>query len=203
MFRSYSETSTKETIDLIIRLAYIAELKEWDNRTHLERIRRYTYAIVSEMGMTQQDIDVITNASMLHDIGKSQLPDTLLGKTGNFNKEEWAVVEAHTSYGATILGGSTSPILQTAEIIALTHHERWNGTGYPRKLKREEIPMTGRIVAVADVFDALITPRPYKQPVDPANGLKVIQEASGTLFDPLIVQIFSDKFNDIMRGISG
>jgi putative two-component system response regulator len=203
MFRSFSESSTKETIDLIIRLAYIAELKEWDNRTHLERIRRYTYAIVSEMGMTQQDVDVITMASMLHDIGKSQLPDALLGKTGNFDKEEWAVVEAHTSYGATILSGSSSPILQTAEIIALTHHERWNGTGYPGKLKKDEIPMTGRIVAVADVFDALTTPRPYKQPVDPANGLKVIQEASGTLFDPLIVQIFSEKFNDIMRGVSG
>lgn len=203
MFRSFSESSTKETIDLIVRIAYIAELKEWDNRAHLERIRRYTYAIVSELGMTQQDVDVITIASMLHDVGKSQLPEALLGKTGNFEKEEWAVVEAHTTFGATILGGSSSPILQTAELIALTHHERWDGSGYPRKLKKEEIPMTGRIIAVVDVFDALTTPRPYKQPVTHANGLKVIQEASGTLFDPLVVQIFSEKFNDIMRGIPG
>lgn len=198
MFRSAFESS-KDSLDFIFRMAYIAEIKEWDNRSHLERIRRYCYLIASELEMTQQDIETISTAGMLHDIGKVQTPENLLSKQGEFTKAEWEVMEAHAVNGANILAGASSPILQAAEIIAYTHHERWDGSGYPRGLRGEEIPMTGRIVALADVYDALTTARPYKEAIDTREGLKIIQDSSGILFDPRLVDIFTKKFNDILR----
>ncbi len=202
MFRSYTESSSKELSDFIVRMAYMAEIKEWDNRPHLGRIRRYAYAVAAGLEMTQAEIEAISLASQLHDIGKSQLPEKLLGKTGQFDRAEWKITEEHTLHGARILAGSVSPLLQMAEIIALTHHERWDGSGYPRGLKGEEIPLTGRIVALVDVYDALTTPRPYKEPLDNIEGLQIIQQASGTLFDPQLVSIFTRKFAEILRAKS-
>ncbi len=201
MFRSAADNFSREDYEYILHMAYIAEMKEWDNRPHLERIRRFCFAMASGLGMSHPDVDVFVNASLLHDVGKVMLPDDLLRKTGHFDQMEWKIVEAHTTHGADILAGSSSPVLQAAEIIAYTHHERWDGSGYPRGLKGEKIPMTGRIVALADVFDALTTRRTYKEPVDYEKGLEIIQGASGSLFDPQLVRIFSDKFNDILRAL--
>ena len=198
---SQATNISKDLFDLLTRAAYLAEVKEWDNHAHIERIRKYTFSIASGTELSLQDAEVIAVASMLHDIGKGQMPEALLSKPGHFEQHEWVAVEAHTINGAQILSGSTSHILQIAETIALTHHERWDGSGYPHGLKGETIPLPGRIVALADVFDALTSPRPYKEPVDYATGLQMIREASGKLFDPELVRIFSSKFTDIIRSI--
>lgn len=201
MALSPANSLNKDLLDLILRAAYLAEIKEWDNRAHLERIRKYTFSIASGTELALQDAEAIAVASMLHDFGKGQMPEALLSKPGHFEQHEWQTVEAHTLNGALILSGSTSHILQIAETIALTHHERWDGSGYPHGLKGEEIPLPGRIVALADVFDALTTPRLYKSPVDTQTGLQMVQQASGTLFDPYIVKIFTSKFQDIIRSV--
>ncbi|MEJ5201635.1 MAG: HD domain-containing phosphohydrolase, partial [Anaerolineales bacterium] len=189
----------KDFQDFLIRMAYIAEAKEWDNRSHIERIRRFTAILCDAMNMLPQDVETVSYASMLHDIGKTLIPDELLKKAGKFEQQDWGIVEQHTIHGAQILHGSNSLILQNAEIIALTHHERWDGSGYPKGLKGEEIPLSGQICAIADVFDALTTPRPYKQAIDDDEGLRIIQTASGKLFSPQLVSAFSSRFQEIQK----
>ncbi len=198
---SHASNISKDFFELITRTAYLAEVKEWDNHAHIERIRKYTFSIASGTELALQDAEVIAVAAMLHDIGKGQMPEALLSKPGHFEQHEWVEVEAHTINGAQILSGSSSHILQIAETIALTHHERWDGSGYPNGLKGKSIPLPGRIVALADVFDALTSLRPYKDPVDYSTGLQMIREAGGKLFDPDLVRIFSNKFADIIRSI--
>lgn len=199
MFRNFIENPQKDLQDFLLRMAYIAEIKEWDNRAHVERIRRYTAVLCDAMDMLQQDVETISYASMLHDIGKALTPDVLLRKAGKFDEKDWSIAEQHTIQGAQILHGSNSLILQNAEVIALTHHERWDGSGYPRHLKGDEIPLIGQICAIADVFDALTTPRPYKEAIDELEGLKIIQDAGGKLFSPQVVSAFSSRFQEIQK----
>ena len=201
MYRSQFDNISKDIIELIARMAYLAEIKEWDNRAHLERIRKYVSIILSGLDITQQDIEIIAVASILHDIGKGQMPDTLLSRSGQFDKNEWKIVESHTIQGAEILTGSSLPILQVAETICRSHHERWDGSGYPFRLKGEEIPLPGRVVALADVFDALTSKRSYKESVEYTIGLEMIKDSSGKLLDPDLVKIFTAKFPDIIRAI--
>ncbi len=201
MFRTQFDNISKDVIELITRMAYLAEIKEWDNRSHLERIRKYVSIILSGLDMLQQDLDIIANASMLHDIGKAQLPEILLSKSGQFDRDEWKIIESHTLKGAEMLAGSSVPILQVAESISRSHHERWDGSGYPFGLKGKEIPLPGRIVALADIFDALTTQRSYKESVEYSIGLEMIKDSSGKLLDPELVQIFSSKFTEILRSI--
>jgi putative two-component system response regulator len=135
----------------------------------------------------------------LHDIGKTMMPDQLLKDGGKYDDVEWSLIERHTLDGAKIFEGSTSPILQIAASIALTHHERWDGSGYPNQLKGEEIPLAGRICAIADVFDALTTARSYKLTISMEEALNLILESSGVLFDPALVWIFNDQFEEIKK----
>lgn len=199
MFKTTSDSVSKETLDFIFRMAYIAELKEWDNRLHLERIRRYSYIIANGLDLSQRETETTSIASLLHDVGKINIPDELLRKKGEYEGFEWELIEKHTVEGATILQGSPSLILKTAEIIALSHHERWDGSGYPRGLKGNEIPLSGRIYAVADVFDALTTPRLYKAAIDVSRGINMILDASSKLFDPLVVKAFEQKIGEIQK----
>jgi len=199
MFKTTSDSVSKETLDFIFRMAYIAELKEWDNRQHLERIRRYSYIIANGLDLSQRETETTSIASLLHDVGKINIPDELLRKKGEYEGFEWELIEKHTVEGATILQGSPSLILKTAEIIALSHHERWDGSGYPRGLKGNEIPLSGRIYAVADVFDALTTPRLYKAAIDVSRGINMILDASSKLFDPLVVKAFEQKIGEIQK----
>ncbi len=199
MFENYAKSSTREFLDVILRMANLAELKEWDNRTHLERIRRYCSIIGAEMGLTSYENGIISNACQLHDIGKSMLPDELLNKAGNYEPHEFKIIEQHTIYGAKILESTHSPTLQVAAAIALTHHERWDGSGYPNRLTREDIPVGGRICAVADVFDALTTKRSYKKTITNDEALAMIVNASNKLFDPAVVNAFKKHFDEICR----
>jgi putative two-component system response regulator len=198
MFKSFLDLNQQDLQDHIVLTAYIAELKEWDNRQHLERIRRYTLLLATGLNLQENEARLFSIAAQLHDIGKVYIPDSILEKTDDLDDHEWAISERHTLEGARLLRDSNSAILRTAEKIALTHHERWDGSGYPQGLKGEEIPLTGRICALADVFDALTTPRPYKKEIEPMDALKLIQASSGTLFDPALVDIFESKYDDVL-----
>lgn len=198
MFKNIFEFNQQDLQDHIVLTAYIAEIKEWDNRSHLERIRRYTALLANGMGLPENEVRLFSIAAQMHDVGKIYIPDSILKKTDNLDEHEWEISERHTLEGAKLLRNSSSVILKTAEIIAMTHHERWDGSGYPRGLKGEQIPLTGRICALADVFDALTTPRPYKNAIPPLEALQLIKDASGSLFDPRLVDIFESHFDEVL-----
>ena len=197
MFKSFLELNQQDVLDHLMLTAQIAEVAEWDNRPHLERIRRYTYILASGTDLGHNEATLFSFSSILHDVGKITIPASILHKTANLDPDEYKITEQHTLEGSRLLNGSGSPILQTGAVIARTHHERWDGSGYPEGLKGEAIPLSGRIVALADVFDALSTKRPYKTEIQPNKALNLIKESSGSLFDPKLVSIFIEKFEDI------
>jgi putative two-component system response regulator len=181
------EDSQLETLE---RLARAAEYRDDDTGRHTYRVGRNSALLARALGLTTAKVEMIGRAAPLHDIGKIGMPDDILLKPGNLTSNEFTVMKTHASLGASLLSGSQSELVQLAECIALTHHERWDGTGYPRELKEEAIPLEGRIVAIVDVFDALTHMRPYKQawPIDEA--LDEIKAQSGRHFDPLVVEAF-------------
>jgi putative two-component system response regulator len=195
----FSFDSHKELLDAVWRMAYIAEYREGGNMTHLERIRGYTQVLAHGLGLTQAEVQLISTACQLHDIGKVGLPEGILLQEGQYSEAELKNIKLHTTIGAEILSNSNSALLQAAETIALNHHERWDGSGYPNGISGEQIPLSARLCAVADVFDALTTPRPYKKEVSVEAALALIIGASGSLFDPQIVQVFKDEFQNILK----
>lgn len=196
MFKNFLDLSQQDVLDHLVLTAYLAEFAEWDNRSHLERIRRYTYILAKGMGVGHEQASLMSIAAMLHDIGKITIPVTILKKTANLEPAEYKITERHTVEGARLLHGSGSSILQAAAIIAQTHHERWDGSGYPEGLRGEEIPISGRIMALVDVFDSLTTWRPYKKEMYPDEAFELIKKSSGVLFDPKVVSILVGKIDD-------
>ncbi len=194
-----SDLLNNELLDAIRRMAYIAEYRKSNTLSHLERIRGYCYVIADGLGLSSTEAKLISFASQLHDIGEVALPDGLHNRAGQLNPYEWEQVKRHPIIGADLLKDSPSPLLQMGGIIALTHHERWDGSGYPRGLKGEDIPLGGRICTLADVFDALTTKRPYKAEISIEDALAIIQESNGQFFDPNIVRVFVDRIDDIKK----
>jgi putative two-component system response regulator len=186
------------SLDTIYRLSQAAEYKDEDTGAHIQRMSRYAAAIVREMGMDDKYVETILYASPMHDVGKIGIPDYILLKPGKLNPKEWETMKQHTFIGAKILSGSDAEFIKLAEIIALTHHEKWNGSGYPRGLKGLEIPLAGRAVAVADVFDALTSNRPYKNPFSLEKSFSIIKNERGKHFDPDIVDAFFAIENEIL-----
>jgi putative two-component system response regulator len=195
----YSIDSHKELFDAVWRMAYIAEYREGGNTTHLERIKGYTQVLGRGLGLTQIEVQIISTACQLHDIGKVGLPEGLLLQQGQYSEADLKKIKSHTTIGAAILSNSTSSLLQAGETIALNHHERWDGSGYPNGIDGEQIPLSARLCAIADVFDALTTPRPYKKEISVDDALRLIIGASASLFDPQIVQVFMDDFQNILK----
>lgn len=181
-------------IDTIHRLTLAAEFKDEDTGLHINRISHYTKALATELGMDKEFTESIFYASPMHDIGKVAIPDAILLKNGPLDKEEWAIMKTHPSVGARILEGSKSPYLVMATEIALGHHERWDGNGYPNGLQGDSIPLAARIMNIADQYDALRSKRPYKPPFDHAKTFAIITEGDGrTLpehFDPEVLAAF-------------
>lgn len=196
-----TEIANKELLDVVRRMALMAEYRQDGTSTtnHLERIRGYCQVIGRGLGLSSDEIEIVAYASQLHDIGLAAIPDNVLSKPGELSPYEWDLMKRHPLIGAEILQGALSVVLQVGETIALTHHERWDGSGYPGGLSEDEIPLSGRICALADVFDALTTKRPYKREIPLVDGLELIQESSGKLFDPQIVDVFSDHFDEILE----
>lgn len=181
------EASRFEVLD---RLALVAEYRDDETNDHARRIGRVSRMLAEGLGLDPSTIELLEPAAGLHDVGKIAISDMILRKPGRLTSAEFRVMQSHTTAGARILGRSRSPILQLAERIALTHHERWDGSGYPHGLAEDAIPHAGRVVSVADVFDALTHVRPYKPAWSVAEAAAEIAVGSGTQFDPAVVDVF-------------
>ncbi|MBM2828427.1 MAG: response regulator receiver modulated metal dependent phosphohydrolase [Actinobacteria bacterium] len=161
-------------LDTAQRLTLASEYRDVDTFNHVKRIGFYAEVLAREVGIATEEADILSHASRMHDIGKVGIPDSILLKQGELTRDEFEIIKTHTTIGARILKGSSSPYLQAAEVIALTHHERWDGSGYPQGLKGEKIPIGGRIVYLADVYDALRSKRPYKPSFEHENAVEML-----------------------------
>lgn len=179
------EAARLETLD---RLARAAEYRDDDTGQHTQRVGRVAGRLAEILGETEERVQLLRRAAPLHDIGKIGVPDAILLKPGRLTEQERMTMQEHTRIGAEILSGSRFPLLQLAEQIALIHHERWDGEGYPNGLAGDDIPLAGRIVAVADVFDSLTHERPYKGAWSVKDALKELQACAGSQFDPGVVE---------------
>jgi len=177
-------------LEIIKKLGRAAEYKDNDTGLHIERISKYAFHIAKGLGLEDNQADLVLQASPMHDIGKIGIPDEILKKPGKLSAEEWALVVKHPEIGADILGESKAPLLQAARIIALEHHERWDGGGYPNGLSGENIHLFARITAVADVFDALTSRRPYKEGWPVERAVEYLREQQNRHFDRKIVEVF-------------
>jgi putative two-component system response regulator len=183
-------------LELLRRLAQAAEFRDDETHEHTERVGELAESIGRELGLRADVLERLRLAAPLHDVGKIGVADSVLRKPGKLDPEEWIAMQWHTEMGARLLAGSESPVLQMGEEIALSHHEHWDGAGYPFGLCGEEIPRSGRIVAVADVFDALIHDRPYKQAWSRAAATAYIVGNRGRQFDPAVVDAFCRVIGD-------
>ncbi|MCP5018172.1 MAG: HD domain-containing protein [Ketobacter sp.] len=187
-------------VKLIECLGRAAEFKDNETGAHVMRISKMTGIVARGLGMTAHDVELVEQASPMHDIGKIGIPDRVLLKPGKLSGDEWTTMQTHSSLGAHILrdDDNDSELLKVAAEIALNHHERWDGTGYPNRLKGEEIPLFTRITSVCDVFDALTSRRPYKEPWSTEEAIKFMDDQSGGAFDPVIVECFKSQLHKIM-----
>jgi len=177
-------------LEVLDRLALAGEYRDDDTQQHAWRIGRSSALMAAELGLGREQAELIGRAAPLHDIGKLGVSDAILRKPGPLSEEDFECVKRHAAIGAEILAGSSSALLQMAQIIALSHHERWDGSGYPNGLAGEAIPLPGRIAAVADVFDALTHERPYKHAWEVDEAVAEIRRGSGSQFDPAVVEAF-------------
>lgn len=184
--------------ETIIRLSKAAEYRDPETGAHILRMANYSHVIGRNLGLSETDQTLLLDAAPMHDIGKVGTPDHILLKPGRLDPEEMDIMRQHAAIGYEILKGSPSPLLQKAAIIALSHHEKVDGSGYPGGLKGEDIPIDGRIVAVADVFDALTSERPYKKAWPVEDAVKFMHENSGSHFDPACIDAFFHNWDEIM-----
>lgn len=178
------------SLETIYRLSVASEYKDHETGEHIQRMSRYCAAIARHMGMDEGIVETILYAAPMHDLGKIGIPDAILLKPTKLDPVEWEIMKLHTVIGASILHGSDAAFISLGETIAHYHHEKWDGSGYPNRLKGMEIPIAGRIAAVADVFDALISKRPYKEAFSLSKALGIIGECRGNHFDPDVVDTF-------------
>ncbi|WP_428065071.1 HD domain-containing phosphohydrolase [Candidatus Avelusimicrobium facis] len=187
-------------LETIYRLAVTAEYRDQqDTRAHLKNISIISYLLALALGMSKKEAELIKNASPLHDIGKVALADNILLKPGRLTPEEFEIMKSHTIYGGRILEGAHSKVLQVAHKMSLYHHEKWNGTGYPKGLQGEDIPLEARIITVADVFDALCVSRVYKKAWKTDDAYLYILGESGKAFDPRIVAAFKKIYSSVRK----
>ncbi|MDL1969952.1 MAG: response regulator [Candidatus Desulfofervidaceae bacterium] len=189
----------KTQLEIVRRLGKAAEFRDDETGDHIIRTSKYVYVIAKALGLPEEECDLFYHAAPMHDIGKIGIPDVILLKPGKLTQEEFEIIKLHTLIGAEILSGTDLPLLEKAKETALTHHEKWDGTGYPRGLKGEEIPLSGRIMAIADVFDALTSKRVYKPPSKVEEALDFIKSQKNKHFDPEIVDAFLEVQNKILQ----
>jgi putative two-component system response regulator len=185
-------------LDSIHRLVLAAEYKDEDTGDHIIRIGRYSSLLAAQLGLPEKEVAKIGYAAPMHDIGKIGIPDQILLKPGRLTADEFEIMKTHTTIGAHILAQAKSEVIRCAQQIAISHHERWDGKGYPQGLGGDKIPLTGRIVALADTFDALTGRRPYKEPYPLEVTVDIMKKESGSQFDPELLDLFMENIDTIM-----
>ena len=188
--REANDELSNSHLYLVHSLARASEYKDNETGNHIIRVGKMARLLGESIGLDQQTLEFIEQAATMHDVGKIGIPDYVILKPGKFEPEEWEIMKTHSGIGAKILSEGDSPFLKMATEIALTHHEKWDGKGYPAGLKGENIPLTGRITAVVDVFDALLSKRPYDDPWEVDKAVEFIQKGAGSHFDPKLVEHF-------------
>jgi putative two-component system response regulator len=195
----------EDNIQLMEMLGTVVEYHNLESGNHIQRVRELSRLLAREMGLSEKEIDIVATASVLHDVGKVAITDTILLKPGKLTAEEFAVIETHTVRGSEMIESirdwQKNEYFICGHDISRSHHEKWNGTGYPDKLKGEEIPLSARIVALADVYDALASKRVYKEAFLPEKCYEIIISESGTHFDPACVEAFKRVSNEFERMI--
>ncbi len=185
-------------MDMLHKLVAASEFRDNETGAHIKRMTQYALCIGRRVGLGKEDLKLLELAAPMHDIGKVGIPDEILLKPGKLTAEEWAIMQRHAEIGANILSG-THELLRASRDIAWCHHEKWDGSGYPRGLKGEEIPLFARICALADVFDALTSERPYKSAWPVEDAIAFIQENSGSHFDPALVEAFTGGLREMLE----
>jgi putative two-component system response regulator len=186
-------------MQIIHRLGRAAEFRDNETGLHVVRMAHFSRLIAIAAGMSESLTETLFLAAPMHDVGKIGIPDNILLKPGKLDAPEWHVMKTHTTVGAEILGEHPDPLLSMARLVALSHHEKWDGSGYPHGLVGEAIPLVGRIVAIADVFDALTSERPYKLAWEISSAVEYILSGAGGHFDPYLTQCFSEALPQILE----
>jgi len=186
------------SLETIQKLSKASEHRDEYTGAHIKRMSRYSEAVARRIGLDENTVEDILYASSMHDLGKIGMPDSILMKTTKLEPEEWEIMKSHSAIGAAMLEGSDSDVIKMGRSIAQNHHEKWDGSGYPARLKGTEIPIAGRIAAIADVFDALTSIRPYKKPFSLEKAFEIIREGKGNHFDPDVVDAFFDVQDEII-----
>ena len=196
--RTANEELNASRLEVILRMGWLAESRDQDTADHISRVTRSCACLGRAIGLDERRCELLMNASAMHDVGKVGIPDQILRKKGRLEPEEMEVMKTHTRIGANVLRGSSHELMQMAAEIALSHHEKWDGSGYPNALCGEAIPLVGRIVAVCDVFDALMSERPYKPAWTTDSAIAEIERCSGAHFDAHLVSAFLGVMPDIL-----
>lgn len=197
MVRKRTDELQQTRMQVVQRLGMAAEFRDEETGNHILRMSHISELLARTIGWDDDDCELMLMASPMHDIGKIGIPDHILLKPGKFEPDEWEIMKTHATIGGKLLDGDDSGLMQMAREIALSHHEKWDGSGYPNGLAGEEIPMSGRIAALADVFDALTSQRPYKKAWPVEDAVQLIKDNSGKHFDPQLVEVFLQKLPEI------
>ncbi len=192
------ETLRQTRLEIVQRLGLAAEYKDNETGLHVIRMSHYSQVLARAAGYSEAQAEELLHAAPMHDVGKIGIPDAILRKRGALDEDEWRVMRSHVTIGARIIGEHPSGLLRTAQRIALGHHEKWDGSGYPLGLAGEAIPLEARIVAIADVFDALTSVRPYKAAWTVEDALDLLKRESGRHFDPRLVELFMGCLPDVL-----
>ncbi|MDH5612531.1 MAG: response regulator [Gammaproteobacteria bacterium] len=199
MVRERTEEISRTRLQIVQRLGMAAEYRDEETGNHILRMSHISALLARSVGWGEAECELILLASPMHDIGKIGIPDHILLKPGKFEPEEWEIMKTHAIIGGKLLEGDDSDLMQMARSIALTHHEKWDGSGYPNGLVGDDIPLAGRIAALADVFDALTSERPYKKAWTVEAAVDLIKENSGKQFDPVLVGAFLEQLPGILE----
>ncbi|CAG0953899.1 partial Cyclic di-GMP phosphodiesterase response regulator RpfG, partial [Rhodocyclaceae bacterium] len=198
MVRVRTEDLYRTRLQVVRRLGRAAEYRDNETGLHIVRMSQYSALLAQKLGWSPEACELMLHASPMHDVGKIGIPDAILLKPGRFEPHEWEIMKTHATIGGDILEDGDSDLLMLARTIALSHHEKWDGSGYPHGLVGEAIPQAGRIVAVADVFDALTSSRPYKQAWPVEEAVAHIKDGAGSHFDPAVAAVFLASLPEIL-----
>ncbi len=198
MVRQRTQELHRSRLQVVQRLGRAAEYRDEETGNHILRMSHCAALLARAAGWTEDDAELLLHAAPMHDIGKIGIPDGILLKPGKLDADEWRVMKTHAEIGARILEGADSDLLELGRVVALTHHEKWDGSGYPQGLAGAAIPQAGRICALADVFDALTSQRPYKKAWTVDAALALIESESGKHFDPELVALFVQQLPGVL-----